>query len=105
MASIPGISDHPKRAVTVALIAWIALAIVVWNVVFDRVLVLAGRRYVYTAYVAAGGSRPYVSAGDWMQAAIGDGLRLATAIAGSLLIVGLASIAFATRKDRSRNAA
>src|SRR5258707_1364632 len=41
------------RSAKVATALWIAWAVVVWNVVFDRVLVLAGRRYVYDAAMAA----------------------------------------------------
>jgi hypothetical protein len=44
---------QPVRAARMARWLWIAFAIVVWNVVFDRVLVLAGRQYVHAATVAA----------------------------------------------------
>jgi len=42
-----------RRTARVAVALWIALAVVVWNVVFDRVLVVAGRQYVYAATIAA----------------------------------------------------
>jgi hypothetical protein len=44
---------RPQRSLRlrlgVALALWIVLALVVWNVVFDRVLVVAGRQYVHAA--------------------------------------------------------
>ena len=39
--------------VRVASALWLVLAAVVWNVIFDRVIVLAGRRYVYDAALSA----------------------------------------------------
>jgi hypothetical protein len=105
MASLPGISANPKLALKVAVGLWIAFAIVVWNVVFDRVIVLAGRRYVYAASVAAAESRGYVRAGDWMQSATTEGLQLATLVAGGLLLLGLVLIGIAWRRLPSRRAA
>ena len=53
----------PERAVTanassieaalrLAAFLWLLFAFVVWNVVFDRILVIEGRAYVYAAAVA-----------------------------------------------------
>jgi hypothetical protein len=77
---------------------WITFAFVVWNVVFDRVLVLAGRRYVHAAAVAATGSGPYLRAGDWMGAAITRGLWTATCAAGVILAIGLICVPLAARR-------
>jgi hypothetical protein len=44
-----GVRNNPRRAGLIALVLWAVLAAVVWNVVFDRVVVLAGREYVYAA--------------------------------------------------------
>ena len=38
-----------RRAVVAAVVLWLVFAGVVWNVVFDRMVVLAGRRYVHDA--------------------------------------------------------
>ena len=81
----------------VAIVLWIACAIVVWNVIFDRVLVLAGRRYVYAAAVAAGGSAGYVQIRDWMPHAVTRGLWLASAGAAVILIIGIGGVFLATR--------
>jgi hypothetical protein len=82
----------------VAIGLWIALAIVVWNVIFDRVLVLAGRRYVYAAWVSSSESRGYLTADDWMRSATADGAQLATMVAGGVLLLGFVLIGIAWRR-------
>ena len=86
---------------TVAIGLWIALAFAVWNVVFDRVLVLAGRRYVYAAAVSANQSRAYLHIDDWMRPAVTRGLWMATGAAAAILAVlavGLSAAAAAARR-------
>ena len=83
----------------VALVLWIALALVVWNVVFDRVLVVAGRQYVDAATRAARGSGPYVRVDDWMRPAQRRALWMANVAGGTILAAGLVSIGLATRKS------
>jgi hypothetical protein len=85
-----------------AISLWIACAVAVWNVIFDRVLVLAGRRYVYAASLAARESGTYERIDDWMPAAVERGLWLATSGAGLVLVVGLVAVALAMKWDRSR---
>ena len=70
-----------------ARILWVVLAFAVWNVVFDRVLVLAGREYVYAATLAARDG-VYLFAKDWM----------ASAGAAIILATGLALVAVAGRR-------
>jgi hypothetical protein len=65
---------------------WIVLAFVVWNVVFDRVIVQAGRDYVDLARSAArSGVRVRIE--DTMQPARSRALWLATASAAAVLVV------------------
>lgn len=71
---------------------WILWAFVVWNVVFDRVIVEAGREYVRVADAAAKGSGPYAKIEDTMRPARTRALWLATASAGVILVVGLLAI-------------
>ena len=87
------------RVRRIALALWIAWAVIVWNVVFDRILVIEGREYVYAASVAANESRPYVGAHDWMRAAKKRALWNASAAGGGLLAVGLTAIAIANLKS------
>jgi hypothetical protein len=77
---------------------WIALAIVVWNSVFDRTIIQAGREYVRAAEAAAAGSGPYLRADDWMRAARQRALWSATAAGAGVVAVGLLSIAAAGRR-------
>ena len=89
------------RSVRLALALWIVWAIAAWNVAFDRVLVLAGRDYVYRAATAASASRPYALINEWMRPAVSRAFLIATLIGGSILIVGLALIGFAARVNRT----
>ena len=94
-----GVRNHPRRAGLIALVLWTVFAIVVWNVVFDRVIVLAGREFVYAAYVAAASHQPYLRIDAWMRPAIARGVRLASYSAASVLTVGIAAIALAMRRE------
>jgi hypothetical protein len=76
----------------IATALWIVWAIVVWNVVFDHVIVVAGREYLVAAIVAAHGTGPYARMDDWMRPAIARGLWMATAASGIILLVGFAAI-------------
>ena len=71
---------------------WILFAFVVWNVVFDRVIIEAGREYVRVADAAAKGSGPYARIDDTMRPAQSRALWLATASAGVILIAGLGAL-------------
>ena len=91
-----------RPTVGVALALWIVLALVVWNVVFDRVLVVAGRQYVYAATRAARGSGPYVRVDDWMRPAVSRATRTASGAAGLILTIGVVTCAFAARRSGGR---
>ncbi len=69
-----------------------------WNVVFDRLLVLAGRRFVHAAATAASTGQPYLLIDPWMREATTAALRCANGVAGALLVVGGISIVLAGRR-------
>jgi len=75
---------------------WIAWAVIVWNVVFDHVIVVAGRSYIHAAGLAAGRSRPdgrsLVLMDDYMRPAVTRGIWIASAAAGLILLTGLLAI-------------
>ena len=75
---------------------WTAWAIVVWNVVFDHVIVVAGREYLAAAMVAAHGTGPYARMDDWMRPAIAHGLWIATAASAVILLIGFVAIRHVT---------
>jgi CTP:molybdopterin cytidylyltransferase MocA len=95
---------QPGPAARIARALWIAWAIVVWNVVFDRVIVVAGRSYVAAAYRAAAAdpsARP-LNMDDWMEPAVTRGLVMATAAAGAIVVTGLTAVSVGRRKNYSR---
>ena len=97
---------QPRPAARIARALWIAWAIVVWNVVFDRVIVVAGRNYVAAAgRAAAAPDGPFANMDDWMRPAVTRGFWFATAASGAIVLLGLAATrsaeAFALR-DKTR---
>lgn len=87
-----------RRQTTVASVLWIVLAGVIWNVVFDRVLVLAGRRYVYAASQSHGNDGPPALIDPWMRDARRRAVRLATMVALPVAVVGVIAVRFASRR-------
>jgi len=96
---------RPAAAARIARALWIAWAVIVWNVVFDRVIVVAGRSYIAAALAAARAnpSGPPVNMDDWMRPAVTRGFWIATASAGALLVTGLATVHFARSADEKRD--
>jgi hypothetical protein len=70
-------------------------------VVFDRVLVVAGRSYVNAARLAAARGGPYARMDDWMRPAVRQGLWIATAAAAAILLVGFIVLRAAARAPES----
>jgi 4-amino-4-deoxy-L-arabinose transferase-like glycosyltransferase len=89
-----GPSKSRKR---LAIVLWIVWAVVVWNLVFDRVLIDAGREYIVAAMVAARDAGPYARIDDFMRPALPRALALASAAAGVILAVGLVAFRRAAR--------
>ena len=88
-----------RPTVGVALALWIALAFVVWNVVFDRVLVVAGRQYVHAATRSARDSGQYVRVDDWMRPAQRRALWMASGASVLILTIGVTACAVAARRS------
>jgi hypothetical protein len=88
---------HPARATRVARALWIAWAVIVWNVVFDHVIVVAGREYLSAAVHAARSGAGYLGMDEWMRPAVTRGLWIASASAAAILVTGLIASAFASR--------
>ena len=91
-----------SRSVRVAVVLWLVFAALVWNVIFDRIIVLVGRRYSYDAAVLYRGSGQYLHIDDVMRPAIAHGVRLASVVAGAIAVVSLLLIRFAAAHDRTR---
>jgi hypothetical protein len=93
---------RPTRAARIATALWIAWAVIAWNVVFDQVIVLAGRRYVHAAALAAETGGPYARIDDWMRPAVRNGLWTASAAAAALLMIGLFGLRLAAARSDSQ---
>ncbi len=85
--------DRPRLATAL----WIVWAAIVWNVVFDRVLVVAGREYVRSARAAAGGSGAYERIDDVMRPAVPRAFWAASTAAGVIVAIGFAAVRLAVR--------
>jgi hypothetical protein len=96
---------QPARAAGLARVLWIAWAVLVWNVVFDHVIVSAGRQYVGAAERAVAGTdsaAPYFeNMDDWMRPVVSRALWTATASAAAILVVGLSTIHVAARTPQT----
>jgi len=93
---------QPARELRIATALWIAWAVIIWNVVFDHVIVLAGRRYVRAAVLAAQAGGPYARIDDWMRPAVTGGLWQASAVAGAVLATGLFAVRLASVRPESQ---
>lgn len=84
---------QPRPEARLARALWIAWAVILWNVVFDRVIVVAGRSYVVAAARAAADSAgPFANMDDWMRSAVTRGFWIATAAGGAVLVAGLTAV-------------
>jgi hypothetical protein len=78
---------EPRRARRMAVALWIAWAIVVWNVVFDHVIVVAARAFIAAAGQAAHSGGAYARMDDWMRPAVTRAFWTASASAAVLLVI------------------
>ena len=88
---------QPRSAARLARALWIVWAIVIWNVVFDHVIVVAGRNYIAAAAQAAAAGA-FANMDDWMRPAATRGFWIATASGTTVLLAGLAAVDRATRR-------
>jgi hypothetical protein len=90
-----------SRAIRLAIALWITLAVVAWNVIFDQILVHAGRTYVVAALTSARQTHTYLRIDDWMRPAVTRALVTASAASVVILAVGLIAIRVAAKRDRA----
>ena len=91
-----------QARVRLAAILWLVFAFVAWNAVFDRVLVVEGRRYAHDAGVAAKEGRPFIRIDDRMRPAISYGARLASGVGLAIAVFGVSAVIFAARRQTAR---
>ncbi|HUC75896.1 MAG TPA: hypothetical protein VMS04_11425 [Vicinamibacterales bacterium] len=105
---------QPHSASRIALLLWLAWAVIVWNVVFDHVIVVAGREYIAAAQAHAtsgdpaqltgGGERApganpsgYENMDSWMRPAVARGLWIASSCSAAILCAGYLLVRAAAR--------
>ena len=91
----------PTRKIVLAVVLWLVFAAVVWNVVFDRLIVLAGRQYSYDATVLYNTTGRYLLINDVMRPAVSHAVVVASTVAGVVATVGLVLVRLAARQHRS----
>jgi hypothetical protein len=85
---------EPRAAARLARVLWIVWAVLLWNVAFDHVIVVAGRDYIAAATTPGA---PRVNMDAFMRPAVRRGFWIASAAGGGVLVAGLAAIAAAKR--------
>jgi hypothetical protein len=96
---------QPGPAARIARALWMAWALIVWNVVFDHVIVVAGRDYIAAANQAAFSRtvpRQYENMDAWMRPAVTRGLWMATASAMVILLAGVLLVRAASATPSNR---
>ena len=94
---------RPRRLERLALALWIVWAILVWNVVFDHVIVVAGREYIAAATRAAFSTtvpHRYENMDVWMRPAVTRGLWIASLSAAAILLSGVVLVRASVRAGR-----
>ena len=86
----------PRNA-RVAVVLWIVLAVLAWNVVFDRMIVVAARLYIVAAKDAARNTDQFLLIDDWMPKAVERAFWTASAVGSGIATFGLGAIAWAVR--------
>ncbi|HKB14393.1 MAG TPA: hypothetical protein VKD69_27195 [Vicinamibacterales bacterium] len=93
---------QPRTAARLARVLWAILAVVVWNVVLDHVIVRAGRDYIAAVGRASvsHATRPNMDA--YMRPAVTRGVWIATVAGALVLATGLLSVGAAARMSSNR---
>ena len=90
----------PRRAAATAVVLWLVFAAVVWNVIFDRMLVLAGRRYSHDAAVLFRTTGTYLRLDDVMRPAVSHAALVASSAAAAIAVGALLLIRLAYSRGR-----
>ena len=93
---------QPRTSARLARALWIAWAVIVWNVVFDHEIVVAGRDYIAAARAAAGAAGPFANMDEWMRPAVTRGFWMATAAGAAVLLTGFAAVSLSARSAAPR---
>jgi hypothetical protein len=92
----------PRRR-RAAILAWAALVVVLWNVVFDWIVIQSGRDYLTRQALHQQGRGPAVTIPGVMRPGIAEGFWLATLAAGSVAAIGVLLYWLAARQHRRQS--
>jgi hypothetical protein len=97
-----GPSPRVRRA---AYLAWIVCAAVVWNVVFDAIVIQSGRDYLTLQALRQQGRGPAVTIHGVMDAGVARAAREATRSGGAVGAAGMLAVWLVSRLQSRRSAA
>ena len=106
-----GAPDHEGRGGTAgrslrraALLAGTACAVVVWNVVFDAIVIRSGREYLTLQALHQQGKGPAATIRGVMVPGVTRAARTATALGGAVGAAGILAVWLAARPRAGRSA-
>ena len=89
------------RARRLAIALWVAMAVVVWNGLYDLRITLGVRDYLMKQALHDAGRGPAVTISDAMHETVRDAVRVATLWGGIILGAGLLTVTMMNRATRS----
>jgi hypothetical protein len=100
---------HPRlpgrRAVRLAVLLWLVFGIVLWNALFDRAIVIAGRTYLHRESQARRYNGPGVTIAGVMRPAAARGAIVASCWSVLVTATGLAAVGYAASRAGRRHEA
>jgi len=99
-----GVGARRRALRRAAAVAWAACAVVVWNVVFDAIVIEAGRDYLTRQALHQQGRDGAVTIRGVMDPAVARAARAATLSGGAVAAAGLAATWLVSRGRPGRSA-
>lgn len=88
-----------RRVYRIALVLWIALGFIAWNVVFDYGIRAAAQHYLWQEYDSRVHGRPGLRIDDVMRPEARDSAVRATVIGGGIAVAGIVLAVIARRRE------
>jgi hypothetical protein len=87
----------PRQRLAVAL--WVVMVLLLWNGIYDLVLVRGVKEYLFRAALAAAGRGPQTPIAQVMDVAVYEAVWIATFWASAVFLAGLLTIRLLDRTD------
>ena len=85
--------DRSRRS-RIAAVAWLAIAAVVWNVIYDLLMTRAVKEHLMRAAMHEAGRGPFVPLSQVMSVSVYDAVWKSTLVAGLVLLAALLTIRY-----------